>query len=191
MRTYKIVFSGLLLAQLWQNRIWMLAEDTTDPEEVANQLDQGWVNHLLLLQHAGCDWLNINVTEFHEGPPNGFSKAISKHGTQSPEANAYSFTCGLIRFNTGLAGRKYRGRYYLPGFRQGATVAGRFQQSELDLWAQQLALISTNFIGPDTASGMRLIIRGEGANHHDTPVTNMQMTPIIRLQRRRNIGVGQ
>lgn len=191
MPIWKCVFSGTLFGQLWQNRIWVQSEQFQDASEVAGQLDTGWVNHMKFLQHAGVRWQQISVQQFDGGVNQSYSLAINKTGGQLEETQGFSFSCGLIRFNTGLAGSRGRGRYYVPGHRQGATQFGRFKQEELDLWATQLNIIAANFLGDNSNSGITLLIRGEAPNVHNTPVTNMQMTPIIRVQRRRNIGVGQ
>jgi len=190
MPIWRAIISGTLFAQLVQNRIWLQGETFQEAEEVADQIDNNWINPMKLFQHNGVKYLSIQVQSFGEAVNTSFTKSINKTGGQTEETQGFSFSCGLIRFNSALAGRRGRGRYYVAGHRQGATQLGRFQQSELDLWAQQLAIISTNFLGDSSATGLALLIRGEEPNVHNTLVTQMQMTPIIRVQRRRNLGVG-
>jgi len=190
MPIWRVLISGTIFAQLWQNRIWVQGESFQEAEEICDQIDTGWVNHIKLFQHSGVKYLSISAQSFGEAVNTSFTKSINKTGGQTEETQGLSFSCGLIRFNSALAGRRGRGRYYVAGHRQGATQLGRFVQTELDLWAQQLAIISGNFLGDTPATGINLLIRGEEPNVHNTLVTQMQMTPIIRVQRRRNLGVG-
>ena len=95
-----------------------------------------------------------------------------------------------MQFQTGLAGRKFRGRYYIAAYRQGATQFGQFTANEMTQWQTQMDLLKSAYTGPNGGTtGLGLLIRGEKVIHN-TPVTAIGMRPILGVQRRRNVGVG-
>jgi len=186
----KVVITGTLFNQLIQNRIYVQSETFQEVDEVAAHIWNSWITAIRQLQHAGLRYSNVQVTRID--PPGGlsFTETRSVFGAQAEETQGLSFSCGVIRFQTGLAGRQNRGRYYVAGYRQGATHLGQFDASELTLWAQQTALLENAYTGPNGGStGLGLLIRHQSTGGF-AAVTNIAMRPILGVQRRRNVGVG-
>lgn len=186
----KVVITASLFNQLVQNRIYLQCEVFQEVEEVCAHVWNSWVGTLRQWQHAGLRYSNVTATRID--PPSGlsFTEVRSVFGAQAEETQGLSFGCALLQFQTGVAGRGNKGRYYAAGYRQGATHLGQFDASELINWNQQIALLKQAYIGPQGGStGLGLLIR-----HEDTggfhPVVQIGIRPIIAVQRRRNIGVG-
>jgi len=190
MPLWKVVISQTLFGQLVQNRIWLQGEDFQEADEVCQQVKNNWITPIKFLQHNGLHYTSVSVRQFDAQPAGGATLALALTGGQAEETQGISFTCGLVHFSTGLTGKQFRGRYYLAGHRQGGTQFGQFTAAELALWETQMAILRNNFVGPTGgATGLSLFIRGEKVIHN-TLVTDIRMTPILRCQRRRNIGVG-
>ena len=190
MPTDKIVISGTLYGQLIQNRLYMRSEEFQEPDEVAAHIRNTWVNTVKFLQHSGLRYTQIQVTRIDEGPNLQATLLLNVTGGQSQETQETSFAAGVLQFKTGLAGRQFRGRYYLAAIRMGATQFGQFTESEFNLWTTQINILKGAFIGPQGGStGLQLIIRHSG-QIADTPVTDIGLRPTLGVQRRRNIGVG-
>lgn len=93
---------------------------------------------------------------------------------------------GVISWRTGLAGRKYRGRSYIPGIAEmdqagGTLVAGA--QANLDVLAG-----AVNNYWPAAFSGTHVIWHRD--NTTPTPVSSWVIRPVVYTQRRRTLGVG-
>lgn len=190
MPIYKAVITASLFNQLVQNRIYLQSETFQESNEVASHVWNSWVTPIRQLQHAGVKYQNVTVTQVD--PPSGLSFTETRvlFGAQAEETQGLSFSCGVLRFQTGVAGRGNRGRYYVAGHRQGATHFGQFDVSELTLWAQQTALLEQAYVGPTGGStGIGLLIRHAATGGFHS-VQAIAMRPILGVQRRRNIGVG-
>jgi len=186
----KVVITQTLFNQLVQNRIHVQCETFQEVEEVAAHIWNSWINNVRPWQHGGLRYTNVTVTRID--PPGGlsFTETRSIFGAQAEETQGLSFTAGVLRFQTGLAGRQNRGRYYVAGYRQGATHLGQFDAAELANWKQQTDILQTLYTGPTGGStGLNLLIRHQQSGGF-VPVVNIAMRPIIGVQRRRNVGVG-
>lgn len=190
MPVVKIVISGTLYGQLVQNRLHMIGESFQNVAEVAAHIKNSWLNTVKLWQTSSLRYTSIAVSELTEGVTQQHVEVINVLGGQSPENQSTSFACAVLKFQTGLAGRKFRGRYYAAAPRMGATEFGQFHVDEFNRWKVQIDILKGLFTGPEGGStGLGLIIRGS-APFHDTRVTDIALRPTLGVQRRRNIGVG-
>lgn len=190
MPIYKVVLSGTQYAQLWQNRLWFDVAADAEPLAVADTFDTHWVDTIRQTYTFNHKFVNINVTKMTGGAPLSASKPISKTGAQGESNQQITFAVWVLKFITGLGGRKFRGRMYGPSVMAGHYNQGAVDGSGIAFWAATLASLNTKFTGGSPTSGMNLIIRGEGGEPHDTHVTAIALRGVIGVQRRRNIGVG-
>jgi hypothetical protein len=187
----KVVISARLFNQLVQNRIYVQSEEFQEVEEVAAHIWNSWITTIKFLQHNGLQYDSVTVTRVAGGPPQSFTELRGGiFGGQAQETQGVSFGAAVLQFQTGLAGRQFRGRYYVAAYRQGATQFGQFVASEAALWQTQLDILKAAYTGPTGGStGLGLLIHGEKVIHN-TPVTSIGLRPILGVQRRRNVGVG-
>lgn len=186
----RVVISGRLYNQLVQNRIYVQCEQFQEVDEVAAHIWNSWINTLRQQQTQSLRYSEVVVTRIEPPSNTSFSDVRSVLGFHQEEPQALSFGAGVIRFQTGLAGRQNRGRYYAAGYRQGATFLGQFTADELTQWKAKTDLLQEFYTGPSGGStGLNLLIRHEKAGGF-TAVTSIAMRPIIGVVRRRNIGVG-
>ena len=99
------------------------------------------------------------------------------------------FVCWKIRLTTGLAGRKFRGRFYVGPIQAGFTSFGLINGAGVAHWNATLIQLRLKFVTA-VETGLSLIVRGDPANPHNTIVTDIQLSTQVGVQRRRNIGVG-
>lgn len=186
---YRVVLSGQCYAALQQNRLHFQSEQQLTEQEVANTINTFWVENIRQPLTNQTQFLNINVTNLSVPLAGAFSLPIQKTGAQGGNEQMIPFVCWKLRFLTGLAGRKFRGRCYLGPIQAGFTSFGLVNGAGINHWNATLAELRLKFV-TQVSSGLRLLIRGEGANPHDTPVTDIQLSTQVGVQRRRNIGVG-
>ncbi|HKY46332.1 MAG TPA: hypothetical protein VJM50_24780 [Pyrinomonadaceae bacterium] len=189
MPIYRCVISALVYAQLHQNRIYVRSIDALTEQQVANHIDASWVENIRQPLTNQTQFMNIAVTKVSDPALGAFSKPIQKFGAQGGNEQMIPFVCWKLRFLTGLAGRKFRGRCYVGPIQAGFTSFGVVNGAGIAHWNATLAALRANFIGSNPATGLNLIIHGE-QEAHDTTVTDIQLSTQVGVQRRRNIGVG-
>ena len=189
MAIWEVVFSGLVYGQLWQNKVHFgEVNGGLQPDDIATIMLLNWVPHMRQFQTSDVTWATIQVKNVSVPLGQQFTLGIQTTGAQSGEGQRFSFAAGVVQKNSGLSGRKNRGRIYIPGIRGGGTLFGQFQQFELANWNAQLNTIGQNFIAP-TPHNLRLVIRHKDGSQ-ETEVTGLQMRPILGVMRTRNIAVG-
>jgi len=186
----KVTFSMRQFGQLNQNRVYFNDHETgfTD-EQLANHLNTHWVDNVKVMQHSNIQWFEIAVQGVGAGAQQAFRLAINKFGNQTPETQTIPFASWVILLSTGLAGRKFRGRIYVPGARQGDFQLGIITAGGVTLSNITLAALNDKFTISGPNSLVYVVIHGEQESH-DTGVQNFQVRSTLGCQRRRNIGVG-
>jgi len=187
----KAVISQTLFGQLVQNRLWFnVQDDSRTVDQVCAVVWNSWVNTVKVFQHSGLRYTSVQVTVVDEAINDSFTELRNLTGNQAEETQGFSFAAGVLRFQTGKAGRQFHGRYYIAGIRQGGTQFGQFKADEAANWQGQINILQNLFCATgDTPSGLQLVIRGEHVIHN-TPVKTIGLNPTIGVQRRRNLGVG-
>lgn len=186
----RCVISGLLYGQLIQNRIYVGTETFQEVNEVAAHIWNSWVNTIKVFQHQSLVYNSVEVRRVQGGNNEQFTELRNVPAGQLPEEANFSFVSGVLQFQTGMAGRPFRGRYYCAAIRLGDTRLGQFNAQGFGLWQGQIDILKNAYVGPNGGStGLQLLIRGEKVVHN-TPVTDIALRPTLGVQRRRNIGVG-
>lgn len=189
MPIYRVVVSGLCYAALQQNRLHFNSNVAVTEQEVANIINAHWIENIRQPLTNQTQFLNIAVTNLSNPLAGAFSLPIQKTGAQGGNEQMISFVCWKLRFLTGLAGRKFRGRCYVGPIQAGFTSFGVVNGAGIAHWNATLIALRTKFVTA-VETGLNLIIRGDGPNPHNTPVTDIQLSTQVGVQRRRNIGVG-
>lgn len=190
MAIFRAVISMRFFGQLNQNVLHLNdGENAFTVEQVADYVDTNWVDQVKIGCNSSLLFFQISVKNLSTPNLASFDKIINKTGSQSAESQTCCFAAWVLKFSTGLAGRKFRGRAYIPGYRFGDQQFGVITAGGLALWNPILTQLRSKF----TVSGggnMWLVIRGAGGEPHDTGVTNIQIRNTMGSMRTRNIGVG-
>jgi hypothetical protein len=189
MAIYRVVLSGTCYAALQQNRLHFRSEAPTTEQAVANTINAHWVENIRQPLTNQTQFLNIAVTNLSSPQAGAFSLPIQKTGAQGGNEQMIPFVCWKLRFLTGLAGRKFRGRCYLGPIQGGFTSFGLVNGAGINHWNATLIALRTKFVTA-VETGLSLVIHGDGPQPHDTTVTDIQLSTQVGVQRRRNIGVG-
>lgn len=188
---HRVVLSGTMYQQLWQNRFYIKNGDDqtagiTD-EEICNHFLVNWVEHVR--QPLVNDVRFLSIDSKAVGSASGFTMPISKAGAQSPSNQIPTFMAWVLRFQTALAGKAFRGRCYVPGVRLGDWENGQINAAGIQAWTAPLQVLNERFVQGGAFADIWLVIHGE-TQSHDTTVTRVFVRSILGVQRRRNIGVG-
>lgn len=99
--------------------------------------------------------------------------------------------CMVIRKRTGFAGRKFRGRLYMPGLSEDDQNNGTFSGARwaglASLWDAELTTVFTSGGG----NSYKAVICDRTGGLRVNAITTTQSTEIVRTQRRRVRGVGK
>lgn len=190
MSIHRVVVSGTMYAQLWQCRFYVNNIDgALSDEEICGYFDTHWVENM---RPPTINDVKFNsISSAAVGPPAGagFTLPLAKAGGGFSSNQVPTFMAWVFQLRTAFAGRKFRGRWYMPGVTLGLWTEGRINAAGLANWNQPLINLNNAFIQGNQNGQLNLVVHGE-PEAHDTPVTAIQIRSILGVQRRRNIGVG-
>lgn len=120
--------------------------------------------------------------------------------TAIPAQNA-----AVTSLKTALKSQRARGRIYWPGLTEDGTAGGVLTAPYIAAWNTFIAAIEANYLGSSPVSGWRLVVYSPEQLTAPppppafkprpgtivTPVTNVVLDPVVRSQRRRQLGRGQ
>jgi len=189
MSIFKTTISMTFMGQLNQNRLYIDDEsENGTAEAVCNYIDTNWIQNIKIPMNSGVRFLQVDAVRVG-GSGSQFTKIIpNTFGQQQQETQTSPFAAWVLQFKTGLAGRKFRGRAYIPGYRFGDKQFGQITAGGVAIWQLALPNLNDKFTVGGTGT-MHLVIHGEG-EAHDTPVISIQIRSTMGCMRRRNIGVG-
>jgi hypothetical protein len=153
---------------------------------------------------AECTWLEITVAATKEGGDETHKRPLPAAtiglvtGDGLPGQNAM-----LVSVHTGTRGRRYRGRFYVPGISETSQVGGRVIAPQLTALNALAEGIQTQFTGTGNANWALTVFSPKSpdpkppkpiklkAETFDTLVGDLIADSVIVTQRRRRLGVGQ
>lgn len=161
---------------------------TLDAQNLATDLKDNWCQIWKPGVGSNFIWNNIHVKQLGSTDP-AYDLAFTLLGTGSAEIGTLPFVAMNVRLQTGFSGKHGRGRFYHAGLNPGHTTYGVIQPSIMTFFTAICSALMARY-GPTGASDFQLgvMARSAGATFH--PVTSMTIDSIVRMQRRRNIGVG-
>lgn len=176
-----------------QNTFYVSNPEGSMPlDVVANNIEAAWIPPFRGSQFTSHLYHTIIVTRvLPTGNPLQHVKAINILGTGS-SLTLHGSLSYVIKFGSGLAGRKNRGRYYIAG------VASGFFETSTEIISAAGNTFFTNmcnqlkaaFTGNTPSSGLGLVIWHRGPEPSTTSVVQITQRSVLGLQRRRNVGVG-
>lgn len=188
MARFEVLISGTMYGQLFQNKLCVDSGDVgQSPQEVALNMEAFWVNVIKQPLPNNVVFRTIFVQNLENNIENHTRILSDIHGSQLGDDQLFTFVSWKLLFKTGVAGKKFRGRSYIPGVLKGFHTNGMLNAAGVQQWAQVLQDINNQFTSGQGV--LRLCIRGDSVEHF-TPVISIQLSNVPGVQRRRNIGVG-
>lgn len=194
MSYHRVTITGRYHGQTIQNVIHLRNLDGTHSNQaIAAFIVSDWVPVFQNLHHNSFQYVSAEVREILTPTPGpAFNLPFTLVGgggtTESP-----SFSCFKLRFGTALAGKKFRGRYYIGGISQALFNSGMVISAT---GITRLQAVSNNIVqkwcgvGPGAIPGLDLVIAHKDTQILPTLVISCIHAPIQGVQRRRNLGVG-
>jgi hypothetical protein len=191
MGLFRVTISGLQQGQTMQNVLHFKkdASSTADLNALAVDIRDNWIQYVKTIQSGSMTYVNIKVARVNNSdvPVN---LTISIPGANSGNDQWLTFYSHVMQFHTAHAGRTGRGRIYHFGLANNLHDKGLLWSGVLALWAPIITNIMNRY-GPSGSSDFQLYVAPHGTDETaGFPVTSITMNPVVRMQRRRNIGVG-
>ena len=195
--TYRVVFGGSMYGgEVWESGFWVHG-DTIESQATANATASLWAGVLLSPDASGA--LRISLAAFASADVTVNYVKIYAYPTGGPVATYIGeFTppaaggtgqrtlpnqcCLVISERTGFAGRRYRGRMYLPAGKTGAGSFGQMTQAAIQESATAWALAFHDWNAVD-GNGTVVVVSTTGTLF--TPVSQVIVDSKIDIQRRR------
>src|SRR6476660_4846863 len=145
---------------------------------------------LLSLYDSEVTFARLSTLVGNDGPLMRVESAGTGNGTRASVTIASPSVTYLVKRTTGFAGRRYRGRCYLPFVNAGGvTQTGQLSGAELTLLTSAVAALTTNIVGvPATNVSAWALLHSTSPLSSTPPPTVVTATtaePIVATQRRR------
>jgi len=152
---------------------------------------------------AECTWLDLIVASTREGGDESYRHPLpaatigTVTGDGLPGQNAM-----LVSVHTGTRGKRYRGRFYLPGISETSQIGGRVIAPQLTALGALAEGIQTQFTGTGNANWAITVYSPKSPepkvkpppklkeDTFDTLANDLIADSVIVTQRRRRLGVG-
>jgi hypothetical protein len=151
-----------------------------DPADLAEVIHGGWTGSILEEQNAACDLVGCTVKL---GPNStGASGTFSSTETGgNAESGCTPNVAILVTKNTGLGGRRGRGRMYIPGVTEdGVGAVGQLAEATQEAFQDQC----NAFLVLMTLAGLPVVLLHSDATT-PTAVTSLSVSNRVATQRRR------
>lgn len=168
--------------------VWGLAlhGDVFDPDDMADTLLSIYATNLSPGFDSNVTLRDCKIVIGQDGGDPVVGQSTTQfNGAAVRESTAPALAC-LIRLNTGLGGRRNRGRKFLPWALSDNSVSemGAVEPSAVNGWNTRMA----NFQAGIELTDWRLaLLHGTGSTPVPPPteITNMTCSPVVSTQRRR------
>ncbi len=195
MSNFQVTLYMLVYGQVCNNVMYFDKTDAvpaTDVIALANDIDTNWVANYKMPMAADVHFYQITV----KAEPYGsggvtYTKAIVQQG-----GNGFDSACPLnvawvLRFESGLSGRRNHGRIYGPGLRPGYLDSGLISATGAALWPTRIAALKARYLNVGGTSDFKLLI----TNPHASSAYQIHASDIVLRttpgsMRKRMLGVG-
>ena len=193
MSWHRITINQDFRGRLVQNVLCFLNPDGLQTDlQLATIIETQWIPEFRFCQWTSHRYVQIIVQQIQTAtPPAAFIKNISIVGTGSATAAA-GFLAWKLKFQTGLAGRHFRGRYFIGGIANGFIDLSTEQVgtgTALTGMNTLAANLSAKFTGVSHTQPITLAIAHKNG---DIPslCSNITLDPVLCAIRSRKLGVG-
>jgi hypothetical protein len=192
MSIFRVTFTGIRWSSvIMQNCIHFSSDpDPMTDDQVHLELVNNWLQVLRPLQSNTFIWNSLSVLR----PGTNFTPStfpISVQGTDAVDNQSGTCVTNLkIRILTAFAGKKGRGRFYLPAIRDQWFLNGLVQQQALTAFQPAINTLKARYVGVGAAGPLQVGVMGRGPEAEFHAAENLVMSNVPGIQRRRNIGIG-
>jgi len=185
-----------MYGQTCQNVIHFVdTQSSPDPltlQNMALSIETGWwiIIRPAIIQQVALS--KITVDDITSGP-NGpfFEKAVVLFGAGGSDLACQLQSGWVLKIQSGLGGRKNRGRIYVPGMSPGFTTSGLVNVTGAGQWTTPLSNLRINYIEGGAACRFKLVIHGRtDPGNVFVTATDIDLRTTPGCQRRRMVGVG-
>jgi len=190
MAHYRVVVSGALYSNLWQNVLHFNAPDGVPNRSAAAVLIRDhWVEAIRGPLNRDINFGRVEVYDDENQLLAPFTVTFSKTGAGGGTDQLMLPMAYVMQKKTGLTGRKNRGRLYIPGVNGGHFSNGVLMAAGAAAWLPSLNTLKSDWIAPAT-QGLQLEVKHHGSEHDYTLCNDLVIRNTAGVQRRRNSGVG-
>lgn len=160
-----------------RNNLWTVSE----MQALASAIVTWWQDHLRLAVHESVSLVGIQVRQYDPTFPQAVDlNVVPIPGIQTGDPEPGNVT-STISWRTGLAGRKYRGRLYVPGY---ATAQTAVDDTLISIAVSALTQAASNFLVSALPAGTNPVIFHVATNL-TSRITSFVVENILDSQRRR------
>lgn len=166
------------------------------PLQVCTEIKDNWIGsttnvgiHAWVGNHI--QWVQVACQTRASVLPAPTTLTIAINGQQSGSNQEYSPMCIILKFSTAIAGRRGRGRSYIPGILNGFSTNGLVNSTFHSFADTALNALNARYKSGGSGPITLLVGPRDGVARADyLAVTNIQASTFFGVQRRRNIGFG-
>lgn len=179
--------------------VWHMKHGAGDPDEATMELLaenlKGWFNASMKGNtHTSCSLRLIRITLLTTSTSPGieYSSGLPIAGTFNTSASSPNNVTLAVKWITGLRGRSYRGRTYIPGLAQAFTVGNQISAGMLTAYnTAYQALLSGLLAGWTFGVNSQYASKLPRGTAVFTPITGFTIETNVDSMRRRLTGRGQ
>lgn len=194
MTVYRATITGNSYGSIFQNVLHFYQADSVASSAapaLATSIRDVWLPIQKQFSTANFVYNLIRVDELIDGGSGIFALLpCNIAGAGGSEVRAVLSLAAVVQLGTGLAGRKNRGRFFVP-IAPSATMAGSLDTQYLTDRTTQLNAWKAAYVNAGHSQAFDLVIHGPNDSHVEyRKVETMIVRPTPGSQRRRMIGVG-
>jgi hypothetical protein len=191
MSVYRMICRGKIFNQVCENVVHFFREGPDELDFVIAKTRDDWLPTLRNIQNANFNWFQVAGQKVSE--PKSDLRIVNfpnQPGSLSGPG-AHPSLAILMSLRAACAGRRCRGRIYVPGVHGESVSEGQVQVGAFVAFSNVAGLIMTRFHhnGSDFR-GIELVIAPRSDPTQFKVVTQVIPRQQFGIQRRRNIGVG-
>lgn len=193
MSFHRVTITQLYGAQTCQNVLHFENFDgLMTPQAIANDVLTNWVQKVRSQQSSQLLHATILVQSVSNPNQAPFNLTTNLFGQSFGETRVPTFVAIVFKFLTARAGRHGRGRCFIPGVVTDHLDQYKLSAAGVTNWTNNVVNpIKLAYVPPNNTSPLNLCVREEaGANDLFNTLIDIQVRPVLGVQRRRNIGIG-
>lgn len=189
---WRVTISGLMFGQMHQNvlHFQQVEGGGTDPQFQAFRIRDVWLPQIRTLHTASLNYNSIVIQNLDLPANAPTTVPINIVGSIAASSDMLPFAAMVVLLQTGRAGRRGRGRFYVGSLPTVAFTNGLLTAARISGFETMRGVLEPAFVGPGATAGMKLVVHGKGPGAEINPVVRMAARAVVGVQRRRNIGIG-
>lgn len=192
---FRVTINMLFYGQVCQNVLHFEKADavfSTDGPALADSIDSVWIANVKVPLAGDVNFYQIRVddAEHDSGAPT-HTKTITQNGGNGADTSCPLNLAWVLRYSTGLSGKHFHGRTFVPGMRPGYITSGLVNSTGQALWPTRINNLKAAYVGTSPSSGFSLKLYNERNRAFGaTSVSDIQLRTTPGSMRKRMLGVG-